>query len=65
MGAKYHTSFVLKEGAYHTGREYVGVVELASGIKNDLLADEIKDILAQNLEIDSSEVTLIHWQLLH
>ncbi len=64
MSAKYYTQFVLDEDADGGPAQYSGVVEVESP-GGSFGLDELETMLADNFDVDTHAVHVIHYARLH
>ena len=65
MGTKYYTRFLLQTVDASEVDEYSGVVELQASQNSTLEPKEIEALLASSFDLDSEQVQLLNWSLLH
>jgi hypothetical protein len=65
MDVKYYAHFVLTELGGSGFGEFTGVVHVDRVRANGMMADEARMMLAENLDVDSDDVHVIHWSHLH
>jgi hypothetical protein len=66
MSRKYYTHFVTAAEEARNSHEWCGVVELAQPIENRKGGTrELRQLLAQNFDVQSHEVRILHWARLH
>ena len=65
MAAKYYTQFILTDAQYCGCNEFSGVVELSQPMDGDSDKRDIEAVLAQNFDLNRSEVRLVSWSRLH
>ncbi|MCS6948682.1 MAG: hypothetical protein NZM12_13820 [Steroidobacteraceae bacterium] len=66
MSSKYYTHFVTAGETTRTAREWCGVVELRHPIEDRKGgARELRELLADNFDVETHEVRILHWARLH
>lgn len=65
MSAKYYTQFILTDAQYRGGNEFSGIIELSEAMDHSTETKDIEAILAQNFDLQRSEVKLVSWSRLH
>ncbi|MGH8150493.1 MAG: hypothetical protein ACRETB_11050 [Steroidobacteraceae bacterium] len=70
MAAKYYTHFVTASEqaslhAYSSDSEWSGVVELRHPLEQAGGTRELRTLLAQNFDIASEDIRILHWARLH
>jgi hypothetical protein len=64
MGVKFYTHFLMNEQLANVS-EFTGVVELNRVPRSSTDLEELAAILARSLEIDASDIRILHWSRLH
>jgi hypothetical protein len=64
MGVKYYTHFLMNDRPAEAS-EFTGVVELNKTPRSMHDLDDIAAILAKSLDIDASDIRILHWSRLH
>jgi hypothetical protein len=64
MTAKFYTQFVLDEGTDREPAQYCGVVEVEN-LHGALAQEELEAMLADNFDVESNDVRVIHYARLH
>ncbi|MBS0364553.1 MAG: hypothetical protein JSR67_01870 [Proteobacteria bacterium] len=65
---KYYTHFVTQSGrpaGAGGGDEWSGVVELLHPLPRTRPSRELRALLAQNFDLDSDDIRILHWSRLH
>lgn len=62
---KYYAHFVVAEPGLDDLGEFSGVVEVAAHFNAGLQQHQAQEILADNLEVDTEDLQLLHWSRLH
>ena len=65
MSAKYYTQFILTDAQYRGGNEFSGIIELSEAMDHSTETKDIEAILAQNFDLQRSEIKLVSWSRLH
>ncbi len=65
MDLKYYTHFVLTELGGGGFGEFTGVVHVDRVAASGMMAEDARRLLAENLDVDSDDVHVIHWAQLH
>ncbi len=65
MQEKYYTHFVLSETDCSACGEFTGVIEINRATRMPLDLGDVQQILADNLEVDRDEVTILQCARLH
>ena len=69
MATKYYTHFVTHTGRAHSAEggnsEWSGVVELRQPLTQSRASRELRALLAQNFDLDSDDIRILHWARLH
>jgi hypothetical protein len=67
VATKYYTHFVTGTGKARSapGNEWSGVVELREPLTQGRANRELRSLLAQSFDLDSDEIRILHWALLH
>ena len=66
MATKYVTHFVTGADAARFASEWSGVVELTRPLEGRKGAQrELREMIAENFELDSAEIRILHWARLH
>ncbi|MEM9387203.1 MAG: hypothetical protein AAGA68_19225 [Pseudomonadota bacterium] len=64
MTAKFYMQFVLDEGMDRDPAQYCGVVEVEN-LFGPLGLEELESLLAENFDVDTHDVQVIHYARLH
>ncbi|MBT8145022.1 MAG: hypothetical protein KJO55_09995 [Gammaproteobacteria bacterium] len=65
MEEKYYTHFLLMDGSHDGYTEFSGIVEVMRYTGECFEDDEVRDMLADNLEVEADDVTILQWSRLH
>jgi hypothetical protein len=66
MATKYFTHFVTGADEARFASEWSGVVELTRPLEGRKGAQrELREMIAENFELDSAEIRILHWARLH
>lgn len=66
MATKYFTHFVTGADEARFASEWSGVVEVAEPLEGRKGAQrELRQLLAESFELDSTEIRILHWARLH
>jgi hypothetical protein len=68
VATKYYTHFVTHNGrapSPHADSEWSGVVELRQPLTQSRANRELRALLAQNFDLDSEDIRILHWARLH
>ena len=65
MEEKYYTHFLLMDGSQHGYTEFSGIVEVMRYSSDGFEDDEVRHMLADNLEVEADDVTVLQWSRVH
>lgn len=65
MNSKFYTSFVVETPGADPERQFTGIIELRGHGEEPPDADEIGQLLARKLNLESSRVRVLTWSRLH
>ncbi len=66
MATKYFTHFVTGADEARFANEWSGVIEMTRPLEGRKGAQrELREMLAENFELDSTEIRILHWARLH
>jgi hypothetical protein len=67
VATKYYTHFVthIDRARNAAGNEWSGVVELRQPLTHARANRELRALLAQSFDLDSDDIRILHWALLH
>lgn len=65
MEEKYYTHFLLEDGSQTGYTEFSGIVEVMRHSAGSFDDDDIRRMLADNLEVEADDVTVLQWSRVH
>ena len=65
MEEKYYTHFLRVDGGPEGFTEFSGIVEVLRYSESAFEDDEIRCMLADNLDVEAEEVTILQWSRVH
>ena len=65
MEEKYYTHFLLVDGGHEEYTEFRGIVEVMRYSESEFEDDDVRQMLADNLEVEADDVTVLQWSRVH
>ncbi|MBK7251047.1 MAG: hypothetical protein IPI06_09275 [Gammaproteobacteria bacterium] len=65
MAVKYYTHFLTAAEAAQQASEWSGIVELLQPLSEGSGSKELRRLLAQSFDLDSTDIRIIDWARLH
>ncbi len=65
MEEKYYTHFLLMDGSQDGYCEFSGIVEVMRHSSDGFEDDDVRRMLAENLEVEADDLTVLQWSRVH
>ncbi len=65
MEEKYYTHFLIEDGSHDGYTEFSGVVEVMRYSETEFEDQDVRYMLADNLEVEADDLTVLQWSRVH
>lgn len=65
MEEKYYTHFLLVDGSMEGYTEFSGIVEVMRYTESEFEDQDVRSMLAANLDVEADDVTVLQWSRVH